>query len=284
MSASLPPPRRYVPFLTERYTVSAGLSKLDAEPAFEVDTDYASYLAEKHRLLSSDSNRHHRTNRFPAELERAVVGRMVDRLQAELPGVFPEGDARLAHALEGGGLDAIARSVQEDIVVIRRDPGDGGRDWNAAIHVCFPNGWSPEEKIGRSFFETHVPVAGIKAVNDRAREFVGVMIAAREGLKRFVWGVRTDDRLDHHPESPSDVWNPGAPRLWVRVERQVVLGMPEHEAAIFLIRTYLNDVTRLSALERGKLAEGIEGMSEESAAYKGIAATRSEMVAWLRSF
>jgi hypothetical protein len=264
-------PRRDLPFLTGRYTVSPGLSKLGNERAFERDHQLPHYLATKARLLTLHPASYYQTHLFPPPLEQAVCQLIRTRFQLEYPAeLLPDPSA---------GLDAYARQLQEDLVVIRRD---GDRDWNAAIHLCFPNGWSAEEKIGKSFFDTHTPVAGIEPINRRAADFVDMMIAAESGLQRFVWGIRTDGFLDHHPESPSLPWNPVCPLLFVRVERQVILGLPTQQAALFLIRTYLHDAATLTSTERQTLADALDGMSEASSRYKGIHAHRQQMSAFLR--
>lgn len=272
MTAPLPPQKLYLPFLTGRYTVAAGLSRLGTDHAFEFDDRRETYLTHKACVLAADPERYFCTHDFPPDLEVFAVQALAKRLEQEWPGL----------TTPVATFDALCRQVQDDVVVIRRDPTTG-RDWNAALHLCSPNGWAAGEKVGKSFFETHVPVAEFEPINARAAQWAEMMVGARDGLQRFVWGVRTDDHLDHHPESPGEPWYPTRPRCWARVERQVILGLPEVSAAVFLIRTYLYDVRSLTPHARTALADAIDGMSEASAAYKGLAGWRGELTNWLRS-
>ena len=179
-------------------------------------------------------------------------------------------------------LDALVCQVQEDFAVLRIERG---RHWLAAVHLCFPNGWAAEEKIGRSFAIAHAPVAGMESMNAREDEFASVMVHATAGLERFAWGVTPDDRLDRHPADAA-TWarfDPARPTAFVRVERQTVWGFPRAGAALFTIRTYLLDVAevRENPPERADLAAAVRGMSAESLAYKGLAPWRDGLLRWI---
>jgi hypothetical protein len=66
-------------------------------------------------------------------------------------------------------------------------------------------------------------------------------------MVRFAWGLSTDTPLNHHPEPPMNIlplqwqgrnFDPNNPRLYLRIERQVIWGLPKYEAVLFVIRTY----------------------------------------------
>jgi hypothetical protein len=61
-------------------------------------------------------------------------------------------------------------------------------------------------------------------------------------------------------------------RVWVKVERQIIYGFPELEAALFIIRPYLVDP------DLPHLRNAILSMTPEQRAYKHIP---DEFVAWL---
>jgi hypothetical protein len=171
-------------------------------------------------------------------------------------------------------LDGICRFVQEDLAIVVRDEA---RDWIAYINVCNPSHWLPTEKIGLSFFDAHVPVPGFERVNAAAKAMVDSMIH-RGPFVRFVWGLESDDQLNHHPVPPvgrdQAVWygrrfDEG---LFVRVERQVLWPLPEVSAALFSIRpiVYSAESVRADAIAWEKLVQAVQGMSAEALAYKGI--------------
>jgi hypothetical protein len=115
----------------------------------------------------------------------------------------------------------------------------------------------------------------------------------REPMVRFAWGLSTDTRLNHHPEAPLDVpvndwlgrhFDRDRPRLFLRIERQVIWGLPEYDAALFTIRTYFRDcsVVKKDTNLRCKLSAAIESMTPESLEYKGLAQSKANILAWLK--
>jgi hypothetical protein len=267
------PRARYFPFESGRYEVKPGLFKFGADfgngaadqHVFQHDDEFPRYHAAKLAARHERLSKYYRTHEYrPATAERVaqfVAGRL---------GV-PVAD-----------LDALACQAQEDLAVIQRD---GDRHWLAAIHLCFPNHWAAEEKIGRTFAEIHAPVAGIESINRQADRLVDAMIHATDGLVRFAWGMATDDRLNHHPDNtdPGRHFDPANPRAFVRVERQTIWGLPEVNAALFTIRTYFEDVATLDRDRRAQLTAAIESMSPASLAYKGLTLWREDLLAWLRA-
>ena len=69
----------------------------------------------------------------------------------------------------------------------------------------------------------------------------------------------------------------------VLVERQVMQGLPEVRAALFVIRLYLTESAEVrgDAERRRALRTALAGMSPESRAYKGIASSVSRLIEWL---
>jgi hypothetical protein len=96
---------------------------------------------------------------------------------------------------------------------------------------------------------------------------------------RFAWGIATDNRLNHHPIAPPD-WDAKDwqgrtiglhnPELYVRVERQNLIGLSAVNAFIFTIRTYFYPVADLTRMEQKALLGAVESMSEKALAYKGL--------------
>ena len=184
-------------------------------------------------------------------------------------------------------LDALACQVQEDLAVVCRAPD--GKDWLAAVHLCSPNHWAAEEKVGRAFAIVHAPVAGMAPLNQRSGDLVRAMIE-RGQYVRFAWGLGTDTRLNHHPEPPPGIppkkwqgrsFDPAQPSLFVRLERQVLWGFPQENASLFLIRTYFRDCAALTPPERRQLRAALASMTPETLAYKGLTAHRDAILEWL---
>jgi hypothetical protein len=299
----LPDPPFYFPLRHGRYDVAPGLTKFgkalggqDADAhVFQIDRTFDLFRAAKLASRSQRFDRYVRAYDLSDDVARDVGSFIARRLAAEHPDRFTlhgAGDAaQLRSALTGDDvsldrgaatLDALACQVQEDLAIVRTAPG---RHWLSYAHVCLPNGWAPAEKIGRSFAAVHEPVAGMADMNRRGDEFVNVMVRATEGLVRFAWGVTFDDRLNHHPDEPHTVFDPNAPRAFLRVERQTMWGFPHVGAALFTIRAYLYDFAdlRRDPATREPLVNALRTMPPASQVYKGIAPHADALVEWLSS-
>jgi hypothetical protein len=96
---------------------------------------------------------------------------------------------------------------------------------------------------------------------------------------RFAWGIATDTRLNHHPLPPPGMdpvyWQgrkveADESKIYLRVERQTITGIPPCNAFLFTIRTYFYDIDELAAPEKEALYMAVKGMSAESLEYKGL--------------
>ena len=186
-------------------------------------------------------------------------------------------------------FDALACQVPEDIAIVVRD-AIGGPDRLVALHLCAPSRWAAEEKIGRDWSAIHEPVPGMERLRtpDIASTLVGMMID-RKPMVRFTWGIEFDDRLNRHPEPPQGVspgeWQTRTPRcdrpdgtdaaeerLYLRVERQTIWGLPEVSATVFAIRVYHTPLSALRSIPSHveALASALRSMSPDSLHYKSL--------------
>lgn len=301
------------------FGMSFGNSAHD-EHVFQLDLEFERYRANKIECRRENLGKYCLEHELAPEVAREVTRFMVGRLAMEHGEHFQQShgpggefvlDCKLTgetlrfdgnHALIGasGGavgappyvsaFDALCSQVQEDVAVMRAD-GEG-KDWLAAIHLCAPGHWAAGDKIGKNFFSIHAPVADVERMNRAASALVDAMI--RKGpYVRFVWGFATDRRLNHHPVPPPGVpveqwrgrtWDPEArPPFLLRVERQVTWGLPEVNAAMFLIRVYYIDGNEIKAnpAERALLRSGLLSMSEASRRYKGLDRCMDQVIGWL---
>jgi hypothetical protein len=318
----LVPPARYLPFLNGRYEVAAGLSRLGKDfgngladsRVFQIDDQFAGYRATKLQSRRERLAKYYCTTEMDPALRRAVIRWFVERLTYEYPSLFEsekiDDGEMLDCALTGerlgidrsgkllaiagphrltpryaDALDALACQVQEDVAVVRMDAPGGDR--LVAVHLCFPNHWAAEEKVGRDFVAVHGPVAGFAPLAAKSGVMVRMMIEATQGLVRFAWGVGTDDGLNQHPEGATARrrFDRASPRAFVRIERQVIWGLPEVSAAIFTIRTYHLDCAevRKDPTLRQSLLSAIESMTPEQLRYKGLDSWAADLVQWLKS-
>ncbi|HWK07925.1 MAG TPA: heme-dependent oxidative N-demethylase subunit alpha family protein [Puia sp.] len=172
-------------------------------------------------------------------------------------------------------FDALSSQVQEDIAICQLE---NEKDWLAAIHLSAPNHWPPAEKIGKPFGAIHSVVPGMEKLNEQYFRML-VTLVQKGPFIRFAWGISTDTRLNHHPIPPPGIdpinWQGRSiedndSKIYLRVERQVINGIPACNAFIFTIRTYFYDIDELQADEKKALLMAVESMSPSSLEYKGL--------------
>ncbi|KST64285.1 heme-dependent oxidative N-demethylase family protein [Mastigocoleus testarum] len=319
----------YFPLANGRYEVKPGMIPLGSdlgngkidEQVFQIDSNFAHYRRLKLAARKENLDKYYQTYNYPLGVATAVAGLIIDRLTQEYPQYFTQflydGNIIFKSFLTGESLyldknlqlqavefnskkivpvytstlDALAAQTQEDITVICRDRS--GKNWVSAIHLCFPNHWSAEEKIGKDFTTVHAPVAGMEKMNRQADKIVNTIITRRP-MVRFAWGLSTDTRLNHHPRTPQNIsvekwngrkFNRDCPRLYLRIERQTMWGLPEHNASLFTIRTYFRDCSLLKKDNnlRYKLSSAIESMTSDSLIYKGLTNSKEDILNFLNN-
>ena len=154
--------------------------------------------------------------------------------------------------------------IPPDLAVVKLDrEGPKPADWLCYVHVWLPSGWEPEHAADRSFRELHAPVPIVKPGHREAGAGVFAnLLSSATPRYRFVWGLQTHPKLDAHPlRTPPPAFD-GAD-LWLRVERQVLLPVPEHEAVIFLIHPFVDPVDRLTAEQGASLVAAVRDMGDQ---------------------
>ncbi len=322
---SLPTPAVYFAPRRGRYDASPGMSPLGAPfgngaadaRLFQIDREFPRFRANKLACRAERMGKYVQRDdtRFAPATAAAVARLMAVRLATEYPDLFtletlPGGAGTLECRLtgerlafdtemglvEGGAavtppyadaFDALCCQVPEDVVVVTL-PESGEEDANAALHVCAPSHWSPEEKAGASFVATHAPVPGFEKIARAAAPLLKALVHGRP-MVRFNWGIEFTDRLNLHPEPPPGEdpaeWNRRTLRdadgPYLRVERQVLWGLPDVSAVLFTIRIYTRPFADLSPEERGLLRDALRTLSPEIRAYKSLEACSDAVLACL---
>jgi hypothetical protein len=263
---------------------------------FQLDECYEDYLKNKADCRLEDVHKYYVEAELYPETAAAVNRHIVQQLTTEYPDIFTlttedgyalhntrtgqsirwKGDWKtIQHPVYRSLFDALSSQVQEDIAICQLNDD---KDWLAAIHLSAPNHWAPAEKIGRPFSSVHAVVPGMEKLNQQY--FKMLVTAVQKGpFFRFAWGIATDTRLNHHPTPPPGhdpvQWQgrrveADSQRIYLRVERQTLNGIPSCNAFLFTIRTYFYDVDQLTAVEKEALSMAVESMSPLSLEYKGL--------------
>ncbi len=303
-ATELPAPAVYRPYHSGVFSFGPGLKRLghdfgngprDAQ-TFQIDRAFETYRASTTAALTRHAEAYAGVcGLAPARLDAANRW-IAARLCAEHPALFRLESGVLCCELTGQrvvlaqdpteAFFGLAAQIQEDLALVALDESS---EHLAAVHVTTPNYWSPRAKLGQSFAGVHAPVPSMEQTKRQALPMLQ-RIGAGNAYSRFVWGIETDDDLDHHPERVGDThdrsraWHaapPEARRLWLRYERQTVQGVPDANLVLFTIRTYLRDVSELPHEDRVLMARALRALEGAERAYKGLDQLGEQMLAQL---
>lgn len=210
------------------------------------------------------------------------VGWHGERLEA-LPGAHAAAGACLAALPAEKRLPGLyALALHEDLAIV--DGASGSLPWLA---VCLPSHWVPSDKLGRSFAAVHAPVAD-NATLLAASEHLVRLVCQPQRWERFVWTLTPHAALDRHPHRhPAVAW-PTAPQEIVaraqwRTEHQSFIPLPKLGQAVFTIHVEVRPLAQAIATreQAAALREALATMSDAVLGYRGLAAARGPLLAWL---
>lgn len=220
---------------------------------------------------------------FPADPARPFA------LRPLRPDAAPVIDWILSRPAAERPLHALGLALQEDLAWMESDdPAEPARA--RLLHVCWPSGWSPADKVGRDFASIHAPVADAAMLRAAALP-LSRALTTQGPFVRFVWTVAPDGARSRHPDEIGD--RPAASAAaepWFRCERQVSLPLPAPAEgpgrggrALFLIRLHVAPLAEVASTpERlATLRDALASMSPATLAYKGLDARVDALVRWI---
>ena len=222
------------------------------------------------------------------EMKRALIDERRDEVVACLPGA----EAACEEVARGvmnsigvtpssaRGVDALVEAalcVADDLCILMSD-ADGMPRLVAAV-LCSPGRWRLAEKIGGTMASIHVPVARYDIDLDSPVNAVLKRMNLEKPMWRTNWGISNHPAL-FQPDSPPYTPDMDIADMWFRTEWQTLRRLPETEAILFTIRTYvekLSDfVERDYELVHG-IGDIINKIPEDVAQYKSIAPYRERI-------
>lgn len=172
-----------------------------------------------------------------------------------------------------GNFDELALQLKEDLVVHRFEKD---KDWVCMSHVCFPSNWFPEKQIGKSFFEIHQPVPLMRL--DNSDKLVQAMIHSSP-YERSVWTVIFERCINGHPIYPKKDFDSKNPEIFIRWERQVIIGFPQIESALFTIG---QNIIEEDDIDKKALYLSLKNMKTEHIKYKGLEKSYEDLLTYLQ--
>jgi dimethylamine monooxygenase subunit A len=285
---------RYRPFLDGPWRLAMGLKALDLDDWIEIDEHFAGELAERRRLLDQ------RQGEVLGALPESAAGQaeLLELLLEHLPKRFPahyrRGNGELANLVTGERFDLAAwraaplelagRLVQEDFCLLQ--PGEAAYRLVAGV-LCFPSHWRLADKLGRPLEVIHEPVPGFAGGLARTVDRFFASLQVARPVWRVNWSLVDTPQLflppEHRAERKVIAAERAGEQLWLRVERQTLRRLPRSGDVLFGIRTHLAPLA--AAIDGPDAARAlgarVREMPPAMAAYKGIAAIREPLLAWL---
>ncbi|MBC8114758.1 MAG: DUF3445 domain-containing protein [Candidatus Saccharimonas sp.] len=249
-----------------------GLRPGDAAEFFAVRDATGAVCAERVRWLAEDADTY---SALPREAEPALI-ETVELARSLGTNIDTSLSAREQ-------LLALGRVWEPDFVWMH--PDDHGTHRLIGGVVCFPSSWALREKLGRPMSDVHEPVPGL---NDVLARNIETFFARQE--PGAVWvrenaNYSRDAELNHLPSRPRRPLDATitAEEFFIRLEHQLLLKLPRSGSILFGIRVEVVPLTHLlrDRDATARLARLFSTMSPAAAAYKGIAAARSKLVALL---
>ena len=287
-------PLQYFPVSSNPFEFKSGLRVIKSgsnaeDKIFQIDTEWQQYRQAKMAAHAERLDKYVCSQQLSSAAESRATLYILNQLTREHPEQFKlaqaQINARLHCHLSGeqlhfdqslqlisnnkyqNALDALSCQVQEDIAIIERHKQ---KDFISFLHLCLPNHWAAEDKLGQSIIDAHLPVPKMDKINQQTPKLINALIH-KGPFERFTWGIATDKRLNHHPIAPDGIeqaewqgrkFDPDKPELYLRIERQTTTGLAEVNAFIFTIRTYHHAVKDLTGDELTILKHAILTMPD----------------------
>jgi hypothetical protein len=303
VSSALPVHR---PYLSSGTVFQIGTRPMDPAQWLAIGPDHGSFLREKRARLQANPLPFYRTTpgSLPAQLE--LRDRVVAHLLAHQTDVFSMADGRLvdcvegtAHELDGRGVEPLAlisQFLEEDFILLQQVDG---QDQITAASNAYSSSGRIVSSVGRSIPWAHKFVPTLNdQLGPRIDRVLG-NIKVDAPVERFNWLLTPiASRLfpeDPHAANTAAVDNINTALvedpsrageiLWIRVERQTLLRLPESGALAFSIYTYSDPLSSIAGDHESLAAMHrlIGSYSEDRMNYAAMASIRAPVLKWLES-
>jgi hypothetical protein len=139
--------------------------------------------------------------------------------------------------------------------------------------LCFPTGWALEEKLGHTLDFIHGVVPGLNgALASPIHQFL-TRLRPGTAFLRDNWGIAASPELNLHPVRgiPPPRLPVNLDDLWLRVEHQALLALPNSRGVFFGIRIALHRMSDVAASPHAKrVRRALDTMPGEVVAYKRV--------------
>ncbi len=263
----------------EDYQHSFGLKAGRAEAFFAPTERHLELLAQRRHWLRNDTARCAALLPGAEPLLEETIAltqqwNSASELGASVSGT-PQRDAAFARCL------ALGEAWEPDYLLLKQDAATG-RFHLLGGCVCFPSSWRFEEKVGKPLEVIHTPVPHLN--EQLASPIHNFLSRLKPGSAwcRANWGLSRSPELNQHPARGLPKLRPPLreDEVWLRVEDQALVALPESHGVLFGIRMTvipLAEVKRHPAAARG-LARALSTMPDVMLEYKSLLAAKEELL------
>ena len=295
---------RYRPYLGAAAGYEIGLRPMEMRDWLDVGADHAAFMAAKRARLAGCPPLYYRTLESSRPAQAELLRMVAANLRQHHGDIFSGDEGGLVDHRDGSRhdlgdpvrepLDILGGLAEEDFVLF--DPAAG-----PALMIAASNAYTSSGRIvscvGQGMHFAHEPVPGLNdALAARIDRVIG-NVQVGKPVVRFNWFVTPiASRLyPAHSETEhvsrqqevarllSDDPIRAGSLMWLRVEHQSFVRLPETGALAFGIHTYSDP---LSAIEDDRdslaaLQRLLASYSEERLDYGGMLATRAPILRWI---
>ena len=303
----------YFPFSGDEYKMTMGVQALGDHPLIEIDLDhYHAELALKGELLSNHYADYFRAVPGSERMQEEVLEMVLPLLARGYPQHFSlarDGDRwhwrnsllGLEDTFRSGTacdlplppLDWLGRQIQEDLLIL-----DGADDMPLhAGQLCFPNSWSLEDKMSKSFLAIHDEVPLFAECIGRSSNLLLERLKPGRTVWRVNWSIKASPQLNqlvrlsqqvqHNNDTlPSDLTPENiGDRCYLRVERQTLSRLPRTHGILFTIHTYQSPLVAVTTNPQHarRMAAILQSTPATLLDYKGMTPFMNPLLTYLAS-
>ncbi|WP_134681189.1 heme-dependent oxidative N-demethylase family protein [Paracoccus ravus] len=177
--------------------------------------------------------------------------RLLPGLGYEMGEMIRRPDGGLVAADRDAPLLTLGRLVAEDLCLMV--PGAEGEHVLGGAILCFPAGWTLEQKFMRPMMRIHKPVA--KYTEEIGRRVQRLLDGIRPEIGMMRGTAHHSNAPLHNPRSEEQGRAPQGPLPFIRVERQCLFRLPQSGAVVFSIHTAVIREGDLTAEQLAALRE-----------------------------
>ncbi|UPL00617.1 hypothetical protein LCI18_011551 [Fusarium solani-melongenae] len=166
-------------------------------------------------------------------------------------------------------LRVLGETVEEDLFLLQ-EFSEGHR--SVALMCCFPSGFDPSAKLGKTLQEIHAPVPSYDRIGASMERFFGKLEVGK-GVRRTNWSVQTHMELFNSKgnyvtgdDTYEDDQEVDIEKTFLCIELQTLTRLPNTGAILSSFKTYLYPVHQIKEEGIGNdFADTIEGLAKGNA-------------------